>query len=64
MKFFAEQILIHILWKSCGFQMRHVGDCGDVLGGWDRNAIKLGCDYHCTTINVIKKSIKKKTYKL
>jgi len=26
----------------------------DVLGVWDRNALKLGCDDHCTTINVIK----------
>ena len=25
----------------------------DVLGAWDRNAIKLGCDNHCTTIKVI-----------
>ena len=24
------------------------------LGVWDGNAIKLGCDDHCTTINVIK----------
>jgi len=23
-------------------------------GGWDGNAVKLGCDDHCTTINVIK----------
>ena len=27
---------------------------GDVLGVWDGNAIKLGCDDCCTTINVIK----------
>ena len=26
---------------------------GDVLGVWDRNAIKLSCDDYCTTINVI-----------
>ena len=26
---------------------------GDVLGFWDGNAIKLGYDDHCTTINVI-----------
>ena len=29
---------------------------GDRLGGlgvWDGNAIKLGCDNHCTAINVI-----------
>ena len=27
---------------------------GDGLGVWDGNAIKLGCDDHCTAINVIK----------
>ena len=27
---------------------------GDGLGVWDGNAIKLGCDDHCTPINVIK----------
>ena len=26
---------------------------GDVLGLWDGNPIKLDCDDHCTTINVI-----------
>ena len=26
----------------------------DALGVWDGNAIKLGCDGHCKTINVIK----------
>ena len=26
----------------------------DGLGFWDGNAIKLGCDDHCTSINVIK----------
>ena len=26
---------------------------GDGLGVWDGNSIKLGCDDHCTTINVI-----------
>ena len=24
------------------------------VGVWDRNAIKLGCDDHCTNINIIK----------
>ena len=33
----------------------------DGLGVWDGNAIKLGCDDHCTTINVIK-FIKKRKY--
>ena len=27
---------------------------GDELGVWDGNAIKLGCDDRCTTINVVK----------
>ena len=27
---------------------------GAVPRVWDENAIKLGCDDHCTTINVIK----------
>ena len=31
-----------------------VGGQGDALGLWDGNAIKLDCDDHCTTINVIK----------
>ena len=26
---------------------------GDALGVWDGMLIKLGCDDHCTTINVI-----------
>ena len=27
---------------------------GDALGVWNGNAIKLGCDDYCTTINIIK----------
>ena len=42
MSFFAEQILTHRLWKIYGFQRREVGEWGDMLGVWDRNAIKLG----------------------
>ena len=34
--------------------MRQVGGVGGCAGVWDGNAIKLGCDDHCTTINVIK----------
>ena len=30
-----------------------LGGEGDVLGVWDGNPIKLDCDDHCTTINVI-----------
>ena len=26
---------------------------GDALGLWDENPIKLDCDDHCTSINVI-----------
>ena len=39
--------------KTYGFQMRQAGGWGDALMVWDGNAIKLGCDDHCTTINVI-----------
>ena len=34
--------------------MRQVGRWGDVLGVWDGNAMKFGCDDCCTTINVMK----------
>ena len=54
MNFFGEQILTHRHWKTYGFQMRQVGGWDDVLGFWDGNAIKFGCDNHGTTINVIK----------
>ena len=39
--------------KNYGFQRRQFGGWGDELGVWNGNAIKLGCDDHCTTINVI-----------
>ena len=54
MNFFAEQILTHRLQKAYGFLMRQVGAWGNALGVWDGNAVKLGCDDHCTTTNVIK----------
>ena len=38
------------LWFPKGDRL---GDRRDDLGVWDGNAIKLGCDDHCTTINVI-----------
>ena len=50
---FAEQILTHRLRKTYGFHMR-VWGVGGVLGAWDGNAIKLGCDDHCIAVNVIK----------
>ena len=31
-----------------------LGGWEDVQGVWDGNAIKLGCDDCCTTVNVIK----------
>jgi len=31
----------------------HILGWGDALGLWDGNPIKLDCDDHCTTINVI-----------
>ena len=34
------------------FKGDSLGD-GDVLGLWDGNPIKLDCDDHCTTTNVI-----------
>ena len=33
---------------------------GDGLGVWDGNAIKFGCNDHCTTINVINSLSNKK----
>ena len=52
MNFFAEQITdFEKLMVSKGDRFGDGG--GDVLGVWDRNAIKFGCVDHCTTINVI-----------
>ena len=34
--------------------MRQLGGWGDAWRVWDEDAIKLGCDDCCTTINVIK----------
>ena len=49
-----------IVWGSnhkpfSDFYQRLLRSCGerDVLGVWDGNTIKLDCDEHCTTINVI-----------
>ena len=46
--------------KTYGFQRRQVGGWGDALGIWDGNPIKLDCDVHCTTINVINSLSNKK----
>ena len=52
MNFSAEQILTHRL-KNLGLS-KETGWGGGWAGVWDENAIKLGCDDCCTTINVIK----------
>ena len=36
-----------------GSQRRQFGEWGDALGLSDGNPIKLDCDDHCTTVNVI-----------
>jgi len=40
--------------KNLGFPKETIWGQGNGLGVWKGNAIKLGCDDHCTTINVIK----------
>ena len=46
--------------KNLWFPKERVGEWGDALGWLDGNPIKLDCDDHCTTINVINSlSIKK-----
>ena len=44
----------HRLWKTYGFQRRQIVVGRDGLGVWEGNVVKLGCDDHCTTINIIK----------
>ena len=39
--------------KNLWFPNETLWGVGDALGVWDGNAIKLGCDDHWTTINVI-----------
>ena len=52
--------------KNLQFPKETVRGWGDTLGVWDGNPIKLDCDDHCTTINVINslsnKKIKKSIY--
>ena len=61
MNFFAEQILTQTL-KNLWFPNETGWGWGDALRVWDGNAVKFGCDDHCTTINVINSlSNKKKT---
>ena len=60
MNVFAEQILTHRLLKTYGFQRRQFGGWGDALGLWAGKPIKLDCDDHCTTINVINSLSNKK----
>ena len=40
--------------KNVWFQNETGQEVGYALGVWEGNAIKFGCDDHCTTINVIK----------
>ena len=57
MNFFAEQTLNHRLWKTYVLKGDRLAG-GGLAGGWEGNAKKLGCDDHCTTINVIKFIVK------
>ena len=63
MNFFAEQIVTYRIWKTYGFQRRQFWGLGDVLRLWDGNHVKLHCDDHLTTINVINSLSKKKKEK-
>ena len=47
---------LKILW----YPKESLGGWGDVLGLWDGNPIKLDCDDHCTTTNVINSLSNKK----
>ena len=59
MNFYAEQILTQTL-KTLWFPKETVWGVGDALGLWDGNPLKLDCDDHCTTINVINSLSNKK----
>ena len=52
MNFFAEQTLTHR--QLMVSKVDSLWGAGDGLGIWNGSATKLGCDDHCTTINVIK----------
>ena len=54
MNFFEEQILTHRLKKLWFPKETEFGGWEDALGVWDGNGIKLDCDDHSTTVNVIK----------
>ena len=62
MNFFAEQILTQTL-KNVWFPKETVGGQGDVLWVWDGNPIKLDCDDHCRTINVINSLSNERNFK-
>ena len=53
MNFFAEQILTQQTLKNLWFPKETVREVGGALGLWDGKPMKLDCDDHCTTINVI-----------
>ena len=50
--------------KNLRFPMETVLPGGNVLGLWDGSPIKLDCDDHCTTINVINSLSNKKIKKI
>ena len=49
--------------KNLCFPKETVGGREGMLGLWDGNPIKLDCDDHCTTINVINSLSNKKINK-
>ena len=58
-----SQTLTHRLYKNLWFPKETVWGVGDVLGVWDGNPIKLDCDDHRTTTNVINSLTNKKPNK-
>ena len=64
MNFFAEQILTHRHLNTYGLQRREFGGRVDTLGVQDGNTIKMDCDDHCTTKNVINSLSNKKRKKI
>ena len=50
-------------WKNLWFPKEIVWRVGGCAGLWDGNPIKLNCDDHCTTINVLNSLSNKKIKK-
>ena len=59
---FADQTPTHR--ASYGVQRGQFGGWGDAMGLWDGKPIKLDCDDHRTTTNVIKFIDRKKDYQI